>query len=164
MIDPTRVDATAQFPVGYEIGDPRGGQFSGNTIKYVRANGTIATGDAVHTDVSFATAAERHATVISTSAVSQMVEGVNDLNAGLTAGQFGWITVDGRAQAKTSGVAAGDKLGTTATGGTLGPLTASATPTQAEVIAAIAAAAGRGAKAQTATGTPVTGQSFVRLS
>lgn len=163
-IDPTRVDGTAQFPVGYEIGDPRQGVFSDNTIKYCRANGAIAAGDFVHTDVTFATAAERQGTVISTSAVSQMIDGANDLaGVAISSGQFFWITTKGRAQGKTAGVAAGDKLGTTATAGTLGPLTAT-TPTAAEVIAAIAAADGKGAKALTATGTPVTGQSFVELS
>jgi hypothetical protein len=163
----SQVDASTaqQFPVGTELDDPRGGIFAGNRIKYIRANGSIATNDAVHTDVSYATAAERHATVVSTSAVSQMVEGVNDLNAGMTSGQFGWITVKGRATCKTTGITAATnaKLGTTGTGGTLGALTA-ATPSNAEVIAAIAAAAGKGVKALSDTNTPATGLSYVLLS
>src|SRR5215510_4971501 len=112
---PAQVDASALFPVGLEADDPRNG-FTGNRIKYCRANGTIAAGDAVHADISFATAAERHATVISTSAVSQALVGANDISGvSISSGQFFWATVRGRAQIKTTGVAAGDRLGTTAT-------------------------------------------------
>lgn len=165
-IDVTRVDASALFPVGYETGDPRGGVFAGNVVKYVRANGTVGTNDAVVTDHTFGTTTERHATVVSVTAVAQILEGVSDLNAGMTSGQFGWITVKGRALCKTTGVAdvtANRKLGTAAAVGTLGLLTAT-TPTAAEVIAAIAAANGKGASALTNTGTPVANQSFILLS
>src|SRR5262245_12956762 len=163
-ITPSQVDAVALFPVGTEVDDPRNG-FTGNRIKYCRANGTIAVGDCVTADVSFATAAERHATVVSTSAVSQVIEGANDnATVSISSGQFFWATVKGRAQIKTSAVTAGSTVGTSATGGTLVNITASAAYAQAEALAALAAAAGKSARATTATGTPVTGQSFILLS
>lgn len=163
-ITPTQVDATAQFPIGLEVEDPRNG-FSGNRIKYFRANGTIAAGNAIHCDVSFATSAERHATVISTSAVDQRLEGANDISGvSVTSGQFFWGTVKGRAQIKTTAAAAGDRLGTTATGGTLGAIDAAAAYAQAEARAALSAAAGKAARCMSATNDPVTGQSWVLLS
>lgn len=164
-IDVSRVDASPQYPVGYEIGDPRSGVFSGNTIKYVRANGAIAAGDALTCDPAFATVAERHATVISTSAVQQILEGANDLTGvAIASGQFFWATVKGRAQIKTSGVTAGSTLGTSGTSGTLVNITASAAYAQGEALAALAAAEGKSARALTATGAPVAGQSFVLLT
>lgn len=164
-VDPTRVDASAQFPIGIEIEDNRRG-FEGNRIKYYRANGSIPVNSVIIADVSFATAAERHATVIPSSAVSQMVEGVSDcVTVTVTSGQFFWATCKGRTIAKTSGVTAATnaKLGTSGTGGTLVAITA-ATPSNAEVIAAIAAAAGKGATAMSDTGTPSAGVSYVLLS
>ncbi len=91
-VDPTRVDAAAQYALGYEIGDPRSGIFAGNNIKYVQANGAITAGDAVRLDVT-ATAANRRAVVIRTSAAAQVLEGI--ANVSLTSGQFGWITTLG---------------------------------------------------------------------
>lgn len=92
-IDPTRVDTVAVYPLGYEIGDPRGGVFAGNQIKYCRANGTITAADAVRLDVTASPAADRKANVIRTSAAAQVLEGVS--NVSLTTGQFGWVTVLG---------------------------------------------------------------------
>src|SRR5262245_35229660 len=165
-ITPTQVDPSTapSFPVGTEADDPRNG-FTGNRIKYCRANGTIAAGDAIQCDISFATAAERHATVISTSAVSQVIEGANDISGvSISSGQFFWATVKGRMQCKTSAVTAGSTLGTSGTAGTLVNITASAAYAQAEALAALAAGAGKAVRATTATGTPVAGQSFVLLS
>jgi len=164
-ITPTQVDTVAQFPVGTEADDPRNG-FTGNRIKYFRANGSIAANNAFICDVSFATTTERHATVVNSSAVSQSIEGVNDITgATVAANSFFWGTIKGRAQVKTSAVTASTSvgLGTSGTAGTLVTITA-ATPSNAEVIAVIASAAGKGAKAMTDTGTPVAGQSFVLLS
>lgn len=170
-VRPTQVDAAPAagqpelFPIGLEVDDPRGGVFAGNRIKYVKANGSIADGDCVQNDVSFATAADRNATVISTSAVAQMIEGVNDIaGVAITSGQRFWITVRGRAVVKTSAITAATnaKLGTSGTAGTLVAITA-ATPSNAEVIAAIAAGCGRGCSALSDTGSPVAGRSYVML-
>ena len=164
-VTPAQVDASAIFPIGLEIDDPRNG-FGGNRIKYFRANGSITVNSAIICDVSFATTAERHATVIASSAVSQPVEGVSDCaTVTVTSGQFFWGTVKGRAIAKTSAVTAAtnNKLGTSGTAGTFVAITGS-TPTGAEVIAAIAAGVGKGATAMTDTGTPSAGNSYVLLS
>ena len=164
-ITPTQVDASAVFPVGLEADDPRNG-FTGNRIKYFRANGSIAANNVFIADVSFATAAERHATVVNATAVSQSVEGVNDITGvTVTSGQFFWGTVKGRAIAKTSAITAAtnNRLGTSGTAGTLVAITGS-TPTGAEVIAAIAAGIGKGAVAMSDTGTPSAGVSYILLS
>src|SRR5262245_18093650 len=161
---PSQVDASAMFPVGLETADPRNG-FTGNTIKYCGANGTIAAGDCIQCGISFATAAQCHASVISTSAVPQVIEGANDISGvSISSGQFFWVTVKGRMQVKTSAVTAGSTLGTSGTAGTLVHITASAAYAQAEALATLAAGAGKAVRAMTATGTPVAGQSFVLLS
>jgi len=168
-IDPTKVDTSATLPIGYEIADPRGGILAGNTIKYVRANATIAVNNVVCCDVAFATTTERHATVvnsINSGASTQMIEGVSDCaTVSVTSGQFFWITVKGRATAKTAAVTAATnpKLGVHSVSGTLTAITA-ATPSNAEVIAGLAAASGKQAMAMTDTGTPSAGLSFIILS
>lgn len=130
----------------------------GNRYKYVRANGTITQFNAVIRDISFATEIQRADNVINCSAVAQCVAGVWEQGTGgpLTtdpalssdaAGVFGFITTRGLAICNVeAGVAANDKLGTTAVAGQLDSL-ASTTPTTAEVAAAIAAATGLGALA-----------------
>src|SRR5215813_3792830 len=126
-INPAQVDASAQFPIGLEVDDPRNG-FSGNRIKYFRANGSITVNSVIICDVSFATTGERHATVIASSAVSQPVEGVHDCaTVTISSGQFFWATVKGRATAKTSAVTAAtnNKLGTSGTAGTFVAITGS---------------------------------------
>jgi len=117
-INATQVDTTAQFTPGIECEDPRTVTLMGNTIKYIQATGTITAGDAVQIDVT-ATAANRRFSVIRTSAVDQVLEGI--ANASMTANQFGWITVKGfftNANVVT-GAAAGAVLGTSATAGRL---------------------------------------------
>jgi len=164
-INPTQIDASAQFPIGLEVDDPRNG-FPGNRIKYYKANGSITVNSVLICDVSATTAAERNATVVASSAVSQAVEGVHDIaTATVTSGQFFWGTCKGRAIAKTSAVTAATnaKLGTSGTAGTLVAITA-VTPSNAEVIAAIAAAVGKGVIALADTGTPTAGNSYVLLS
>jgi hypothetical protein len=151
-IDVTRVDATAQYPVGYEQEDPRGGAFSGNKVKYCRANGSIPVNSAVKADVTFATAAERHATVIVTAGAGSF-EGVSDCVAvTVTAGQFFWITTYGLAIALTASTTAGTAQGTAAAGG----LTDLTTVTSAQAV-------GKTAIAMSATGTPVANKSYVLL-
>lgn len=118
-IDPTRVDTVAAYPLGYEIGDPRGGVFAGNQIKYCRANGTVVAADTVRLDVTASPAADRKANIIQTTAAAQVVEGIS--NVSLTTGQFGWITVLGvfpNANVTTA-VAAGAILAPGATAGRL---------------------------------------------
>lgn len=113
-IDPTRVDAVAQYPLGYEIGDPRSGSpFQGNTIKYVKATAAITLADAVKLDVA-APAADRHGSVIPTAAaLGQTVEGI--AHVAIANGSFGWITVKGRVNANvTAATAAGAILSTSA--------------------------------------------------
>lgn len=92
QIDVTRVDTVAQYPVGYETEDPRGGAFAGNKAKYCKANGTITAGDFVLIDVT-AAVADRKGAIARTSAAAQPIEGV--ALSSLTSGQFGWITSQG---------------------------------------------------------------------
>jgi hypothetical protein len=153
-INPTQIDTTAAFPLGTETDDPRGGAFAGNKLKYVRANGTIAPFSAVRCDPTFATAAERHTTVIAVSAVAQVLEGVADtITASATAGQFFWLTVKGRATCLTTAATAGTPQGTS----TAGQLTDLTTVTSQQAV-------GKGVIATSATGTPAASQSFVLLS
>jgi len=118
--NPTVADTTAQFPIGTEIQDPRTA-FSGNVIRYVKANGTIAVNAAVRQDYTDETN-EPHA-MLATSATGQNVQGVSiaALSSSATSGNvFGWITVKGKASVLTAAVAAaGSLLVTTATAGTL---------------------------------------------
>lgn len=152
-INPTQVDTAAQFPIGTEADDPRNG-FTGNKIKYVRANGTIAPFSATRCDPTFATVAERHATVIAVSAVAQVVEGVADtITVSVTAGQFFWLTVKGRGTCLTTAATAGTPQGTS----TAGQLTDLTVVTSQQAV-------GKGVIATSATNTPATGQSFVLLS
>lgn len=117
-VDPTRVDSVAQFPLGIIVDDPRRG-FEGNKIKYVKFGGTVTQGQAVQLDVT-ATLAERHATVIATSAANQKIEGIS-LPATIASGQFGWLTYQGRHEqaAAAATIVAGAILLTTGTAGTL---------------------------------------------
>jgi len=151
-IDVTRIDTVAQYPVGYEMDDPRQGAFSGNKIKYCRANGTIPPNSAVKADVTFATAAQRHATMIVTAGAGSF-DGVADCTlVNVTTGQFFWMTTYGLATALTAATTAGTAQGTAAAGG----LTDLTTVTSAQAV-------GRTAIAMSATGTPAANLSFVLL-
>lgn len=151
-IAPTRVDATAQFPLGLEVDDPRRG-FEGNRIKYVQANATVTAFAAVKTDVSFATANQRHATVIITAGAGSF-EGVNDCAAvSVSSGQFFWITVKGLATVLSTSSTAGTAQGTAASGN----LTDLTTVTSAQAV-------GKTAIAMSATNTPASGQAYVLLN
>lgn len=132
-VNPLQVDASAQFPLGLVIEDPRGGILAANQIKYVKATAAVTLADSVKLDVA-ATAAERHASVIPTAAAAgQAVEGI--AHVGIANGSFGWITVRGRINANvTAGTAAGDKLSTSgAAAGRL--LVSGATAAEANAIA-----------------------------
>lgn len=118
--NPTVADREAQYILGTEIADPRSSSFSGNVIRYVKANGTIAANSAVRMDLTDETN-EPHA-VLATSATGQIVAGVSiaALSSSATSNNvFGWITVKGKASCLTAAVTAGALLVTTATAGTL---------------------------------------------
>src|SRR5262245_8216045 len=119
-INPLQVDPSTApiLPAGTECEDPRGGVFTGNTIKYAQATGTIAAGDAVRIDFA-ATAANRRFSVVSTTAVTNVFEGY--ALAAATANQFLWIVTKGFAgsvKVLNAGVA-GSVLAASATAGTL---------------------------------------------
>ena len=117
-INPTGLDTVAQFPLGFIADDPRGGSFTGGKLKYCKFGGTVTVGQAVQLDVT-ATLAERHATVIATSAATQKIEGIS-LPTTIASGQFGWIVYSGLATAATAAtIVAGAILLTTGTAGTL---------------------------------------------
>ena len=94
-IDPTRVDASAQHPLGIVVDDPRGGIYVGNKIKYVTATASgVTVGRAVQMDIT-ATAANRRYSVIPTAAtdLGSIVHGL--AHVAIPSGSFGWITVEG---------------------------------------------------------------------
>jgi len=115
-IDPTRVDTTQQFPLGYETDDPRGGIFAGNKLKYGKANGTITAADICKLDIT-ATAADRRGVFIRNAAAAEPIEGI--ALASLTANQFGWFTTLGLFQNAnvTTGAVAGAILSSSGTAG-----------------------------------------------
>src|SRR5262245_7622549 len=135
-INPTQVDTVAQFPLGMITEDPRGGTTgTPNRIKYCKFLGTVTVGQAVRLDVT-ATVAERHATVIASSAANQKVEGIS-LPTTIASGQFGWIAYSGVATAATAAtIVAGALLWTTGTAGTLDDTGFNATfaPAEAEAV------------------------------
>jgi|SRR5262245_37391167 len=134
-ITPTQVDTVAQFPLGLITEDPRRG-FEGNRIKYVKLAGTVTIGQAVRLDVT-ATLAERHATIIASSAANQKVEGIA-LATTAASGQFAWICYSGVATAATAAtIVAGALLWTTGTAGTLDDTGFNATFAPAEAEAAV---------------------------
>ena len=113
---PTRVDTTAQYPLGMEADDPRATDFPGNRIRYVRADSAVAAGDAVILDVA---ETDQPGAVTPVSAVDQAVEGIAQV--AIAADSYGWICIHGKvlnAKVGTS-VAADDTLVSTATAGTL---------------------------------------------
>lgn len=93
-IDPLRVDVTAQFPLGIEVDDPRGGDPTGAKLKYVAFGQNGGVGQAVQLNLAAAVAV-RHATVILTTNANECIEGLIVATAVLN-GQFGWIMIEGR--------------------------------------------------------------------
>lgn len=146
-IDPLRVDTVAQLPLGYEIGDPRAGDFSGNTIRYVKANAAgVTLGVAVRLDVA---AANEPGSVIPTTntATGGVVHGLAHI--AIPNGSFGWITVRGKVTNAVvpDAAVAGTLLG----GGAAGALIDISTAPTAAL--ATAAASGRGVVLLEDTGT-----------
>src|SRR5215470_5885127 len=95
-IDPTRVDTTQQFPLGYEIGDPRSGTAPANVIRYLKAGSAISAGNTVIVDV---TSSIEPGVVIPSSALNQVIAGIAE--TAIPNGSFGWVTVKGRVGAAT---------------------------------------------------------------
>lgn len=115
----------------------------GRKYTYVKASAAIALGDACKVD--FATGKYN---VNPTSAVAQVVLGIAQVAVAINL--FFWLVTGGEVVGKlTAATAAGVRLGSSGVAGTLITLTAT-TPTTAEVIAAIAQAAGTGAMCRVA--------------
>ena len=118
--DPTRVDTVAAFTPGTESAHPDTINFPGTKLRYIKAAAAIAAGDSLilKTDEAL----EPHA-LIPSSAVQQPIVGIAPV--AIASGSFGWIVRHGRvASAKAAAsTAAGARLGSSATAGTLTTLT-----------------------------------------
>lgn len=97
---------------------------------------TAAAGDAMVWSVAL------NYTVTTSSAIQQMVVGLNDLSGQAVANMaYFWVTIRGRGKVKTTGTpASGTILVTTATAGTLGAV--STNVTQTTIVATAATSAG----------------------
>lgn len=133
-------DGLANLPVlGVKFSDGR----TGKKYKFMRATTAWTAGDCIVPDTAGANEPNDGAPC---SAVSQVAVGIAVTTVPINGA--GWVQTLGEftlANVTTASVA-GDKLGTTATTGRLGSIT-SAGPSNAEVIAAIAAATGAGFEA-----------------
>lgn len=98
-IDPTRVDTAQQYPLGWEIGDPRAQDFPINVIRYVKAGSNIAINQALKVKADEATLEPN--VLIPTSAAKQAVVAIAHVAIG--SGSFGWVTVKGRVPGVTVG-------------------------------------------------------------
>lgn len=157
-IAPTQPFPATGSPLGPSVQTIFTNTFSPDAeFKYVKAGSAISVGDAVRIDES---QTDEPTVVIPTSAVSQFIEGIALLTVSGTVGIsiplnfYGWIQIRGRVAENhltapffgckfTAAGTAGSACGTSATAGKLVNITA-AGPSNAEVIAAIAAATGRG--------------------
>ncbi len=129
-VNPTQVDTTRQFPLGTETKDPRATDLPRNTIRYVRASGTIAANRAV--TLAADNTSEPNA-VVATSATGQVLEGVSIAAMDSQTSIFGWIIVKGQGTVLSGGTwAQGDLL---ASSGTAGALIALATSTNVDGVA-----------------------------
>lgn len=139
-IDFSRVDDTRKHPLGIEVPGN-----DGCTYKYIRAGEALTAKNFLTVDHAEGVDDFEH-----TDAVSEVIGGI--ANVAIGDNKFGWIIVHGVVTGANvaTGVAAGDKLGSTATAGRADKLDASSTVSQAEARAAIAAAAGVGVEALTA--------------
>jgi hypothetical protein len=145
-INPTKTHTTAQYPLGLEAMDPRGGSRSGNRIRYVRADAAVAQYDAVQMKMDETDAP--HA-IIPTAATTDLVAGIAEI--AFAANDYGWITVHGFVPIANvaDASAQGDVLGAS---GTAGRLTTPTFTTTAATLAQLNAgvrAAMRGIVAQT---------------
>lgn len=118
--DPTRVDTTAAFIVGTESAHPDTVNFPGTKLRYIKAITAIALGDSLKLKTD--EALEPNA-LVPTAAIQEPVVAIAHVAIG--AGSFGWVTRHGRvASAKAAAsTAAGARLGSSSTAGTLVTLT-----------------------------------------
>ncbi|HKX29357.1 MAG TPA: hypothetical protein VJ302_16795 [Blastocatellia bacterium] len=123
-INPTRVDTEAQYPLGLEVDDPRGGEYAGNRIRYVKATASgVAAGKALQFDIGASTGPPslRGRAMIPTATTTPLTQIVSALaHVAIANGSFGWVTVHGI----VFGATVPDSLavGTTMIGGAAGAL------------------------------------------
>lgn len=117
-VNPTVTDTTAQFPLGTEARDPRTQDFPNNVIRYIRADSTIAAGDALKIK---ADETDEPNALIPTSAIQQPVVAV--AHVAIASGSHGWVTVRGKVNANVAAVTAEDRLGSSASAGRIQTLT-----------------------------------------
>lgn len=142
-IDPTRVTTVAEYPLGYEAGDPRAQDFPSNTIRYVKASGAgVTVGVPVKLDVA---ATDEPGSVVVSTALSALL-GI--AHVAIPSGSFGWVTTHGKVLLAVvpDASVAGTHLGT----GAAALVDISTAPTAA---LATAAASGRGCVLLQDTGT-----------
>lgn len=118
--DPTRVDTVAAFTPGTESAHPDTANFPGTKLRYVKAVTAFALGDSLKLKTD--EVLEPNA-LVPTAAIQEPIVGIAHVAIG--AGSFGWITRHGRvASAKAAAsTAAGARMGSSATAGTLTTLT-----------------------------------------
>ena len=121
-VDPLRVDTVAQYPLGYEIQDPRQ-DFPGNVIRYIKAGEALGAGKALQIDIAVTpgTPSIRGKQMLLTAATTPLTQTVSALtHVAIASGSFGWVTVHGI----VPGVTVPDALavGTAMVGGAAGAL------------------------------------------
>jgi hypothetical protein len=97
-IDPTRVDDTAQFPLGTKADDPRATDFPGNKIQYVKAGAALVYGTALQYDIAVTAGSPsiRGKQVLpcaATTPLTQVVSAICHVAAAIN--KFCWVTVEG---------------------------------------------------------------------
>jgi hypothetical protein len=119
-VSPTQTDTVAQFTLGTECADPRTRDFPNNTLRYIKAGGSIALGDSL---IASTADADEPNTLTATSAIQQSIVAI--AHVAIASGSFGWVTSHGRvASAKAAAsTAANARLGSSASAGTLQTLT-----------------------------------------
>jgi hypothetical protein len=130
-INPTRVDATPQYPLGSETWDPRTGVRSQNRIRYVRADADITQYAACQMKLDETDAPNG---VIVTSATTDFVVGIAEIAVTAATAPYFWLTVKGYVPIANvaDASALGDVLGASGTAGRL------ATPTFTTTAATLA--------------------------
>lgn len=98
-IDPTRVDDTAQYPLGFECDDPRQTDFPGNRIRYVKSGAAFVYGTALQKDVAVTagTPSVRGKQMLPCAATTPLTQVVSAIChvAVSAANKFTWVTVKG---------------------------------------------------------------------
>jgi len=97
-IDPTRVDTTAQYALGFEVDDPRTIDFPGNRIRYVKAGAQLVAGTALQKDIAVTpgTPSIRGKQMLPCAATTPLTQVVSAIaHVTIASGSFGWVTVKG---------------------------------------------------------------------